>query len=256
MDYDISGQRIDERMVRAMFTRRERNAHKGHFGHALLVAGQRGMLGAALLATGAALRSGCGLVTAHIPADERLAVHILHPSAILSLDPDICFSELPSDMTRYTAVGAGPGLGQSEKTASALLGLMKAGLPMVLDADALNLISSHPDFFAHIPHGSVLTPHIGELRRLLRSALTASVIRCPELSVSDWKSDDSCICIRLTYDRDSARNAGGENALYAYEGARETAERIGELISERTGEEISFSRRSPSPSFPVTVERA
>ncbi len=193
MDYDISGQRIDERMVRAMFTRRERNAHKGHFGHALLVAGQRGMLGAALLATGAALRSGCGLVTAHIPADERLAVHILHPSAILSLDPDICFSELPSDMTRYTAVGAGPGLGQSEKTASALLGLMKAGLPMVLDADALNLISSHPDFFAHIPHGSVLTPHIGELRRLLRSALTASVIRCPELSVSDWKSDDGRI---------------------------------------------------------------
>ena len=68
---------------------------------------------------------------------------------------------------------------------------MKTGLPMVLDADALNLISSHPGFFALIPPGSVLTPHIGELRRLLRSALTASVIRCPELSVSDGKSDDS-----------------------------------------------------------------
>ena len=191
MEYDISGQRIDGQMIRAMFPRRERNAHKGHFGHALLVAGQRGMTGAALLATGAALRSGCGLVTAHIPADERLAVHILHPSAILSLDPDTCFSELPTDMSRYTAVGAGPGLGQSGKTTAALRLLMKTGLPMVLDADALNLISSHPGFFALIPPGSVLTPHIGELRRLLRSALTASVIRCPELSVSDGKSDDS-----------------------------------------------------------------
>lgn len=64
---------------------------------------------------------------------------------------------------------------------------------------------------------------------------------------SYWKSDDSCICIRLTYHRDSVRNAGGENELYAYEGARETAERIGELISERTGEKISFSREEERP---------
>ena len=187
---DMEKSWIEEDMVMDMFPPRERNAHKGHFGHALLAAGQRGMTGAAILATGAALRSGCGLVTAHVPSSERLALHILHPSAILSLDPEECFSVLPSDMSKYTAVGAGPGLGQSEKTSAALCLLMKAGLPMVLDADALNIISSHPEYFSLIPEGSVLTPHIGELRRLLRSALKASVIQYPE----GVRGDSALVC--------------------------------------------------------------
>ena len=87
--------------VRALFPGRDENAHKGDFGHALLIAGSRGMMGAALLATGAALRSGCGLVTVHVPAGERMAVHIAHPSAIVSLDSsDSCFSVLPEPASR------------------------------------------------------------------------------------------------------------------------------------------------------------
>ncbi len=173
MSYDSHDKEwIDSGYVSRMFPRRDRNAHKGNFGHVLVVAGKRGMAGAAVLSAGAALRSGCGLVTVHVPEGERSVIHIAHPSAIVSPDSADCFSELPEDMTKYTAVGAGPGLGTSVKTVAALGRLMDAGLPMVLDADALNIISMHPEYAGRIPRGSVLTPHIGELRRLLKSGWT------------------------------------------------------------------------------------
>lgn len=160
---------IDPEMIRKIMPGRNAFDHKGCFGHVLIVAGSTGMTGAAVLATGAALKSGCGLVTVHIPSSERHVMHISHPSAIVSTDPEPFFSVLPEDMTKYTAIGAGPGLGQRPETASALKRLMEAGLPMVLDADALNIIASHPEMYGLVPEGSVLTPHIGELRRLLQA---------------------------------------------------------------------------------------
>lgn len=168
---------ITEDEVAAMFPDRDPSAHKGNFGHSLIVAGKKGMMGAALLAAGGALRSGCGLVTCHVPVGERLAMQISHPSAILSLDFNDCFSEFPVNMARFTAVCVGPGLGQAPETAAALGRLLESGLPMVLDADALNLISSNPEFFSRIPPDSVLTPHAGELERLLKAAVASSVIR-------------------------------------------------------------------------------
>ena len=186
---------IDENRVMALFPKRERNAHKGDFGHVLIVAGKQGMTGAALLCTGAALRSGCGLVTVHLPASERLAVHIAHPSAIVSPDCGTCFSCLPENMDRYSAVGAGPGLGQAPETVSALRGLLETGLPAVLDADALNIIAGNPALFSLIPKGSVLTPHIGELKRLLKSASEASAadVRCDGTGSEDGLATESNI---------------------------------------------------------------
>ena len=167
---------ITEEQVMEMFPTRDRAAHKGDFGHVLVVAGKKGMAGAALLAAGGALKSGCGLVTAHIPAGERLAMQIVHPSAIVSPDCGDCFSEMPADMDRYSAVCAGPGLGQEPATVASLGKLLDAGLPMVLDADALNMIASNPEYFYRIPRNSVMTPHAGELERLLRSAAASSVV--------------------------------------------------------------------------------
>ena len=167
---------IGEEDVRKLFPKRAPDAHKGDFGHVLVVAGKQGMMGASILAAGAALKSGCGLVTVHVPAAERLSIHITHPSAMVSADHEDCFSVLPADMSRYTAAGVGPGLGRSEQTAAALIRLLETGLPLVLDADALNIISSRPDCFGMIPGGSVLTPHAGELRRLLSSAIRSGVI--------------------------------------------------------------------------------
>ncbi len=147
---------------------RAKFSHKGTYGHTLLVCGSRGMAGAAILATGGALRSGCGLVSVHIPQDERFALHASFPSAIISLDPGECFSSLPDDLSKYSSVGVGPGLGRGSATAQALSALLQScDKPMVIDADALNLIAENPEMARHIPQGSLLTPHPGELRRLV-----------------------------------------------------------------------------------------
>lgn len=168
---DIPFDLVTEDYVKGMSLPRDRNAHKGTYGHALLVCGSAGMPGAAVLAAGGALRSGCGLVTVHIPAEERFAVAANWPSALLSPDPGKVFSELPGDMAKYTSVAVGCGTGQDAATVKALGKLMDAcsdnKIPMVLDADALNILAAHKELHSHIPQNSVLTPHAGELKRLV-----------------------------------------------------------------------------------------
>ena len=125
------------------------------------------MVGAAVLATMGALRSGCGLVTVHLPASERMAIHVTSPSAMVDSDPGAYFSALPSSLDKYTAVGCGCGLGRHPETEAALQALLGAWhRPMVLDADALNIIAVRPELFESVPDGSILTPHLGELRRM------------------------------------------------------------------------------------------
>lgn len=162
---------ITEEMIDGIRRPREKYSHKGTYGHTLLVCGSQTMMGAAILATGGALRSGCGLVTAHIPHEERFALQANWPSAMLSFDTSGCFSEVPGDLSRFTSIGAGCGLGLDERTADALDRLMAAAsaqkIPMLLDADALNIIAADPPLKELIPAGSVLTPHPGELRRLV-----------------------------------------------------------------------------------------
>lgn len=153
--------------ARRILRPRREDAHKGDFGHALLVCGSYGMAGAAVLATMGALRSGCGLVTVHLPESERMAIHVTSPSAMVDSDPGAYFSALPSSLDKYTAVGCGCGLGRHPETEAALQALLGAWhRPMVLDADALNIIAVRPELFESVPDGSILTPHLGELRRL------------------------------------------------------------------------------------------
>ena len=129
------------------------------------------MPGAAVLATGAAVRSGCGLVTLHSTPRALQAVVGRFPSAMLSEEPGEAFSRLPMPMDRYTAIAVGPGLGRRPETEEALLLLLRIAkerrVPTVLDADALNILSEVPDWQERLPMGAVLTPHLGELRRLL-----------------------------------------------------------------------------------------
>lgn len=162
---------VTEEFVKELVIPRSPDAHKGMYGHALLVCGSRGMSGAAVLSTGAALRSGCGLVTVHIPENERFAVEANFPSALYSLDPCAFFSVIPDNMDKYAVVGIGCGLGQHTDTASAFAGLMtlckERGIPVVIDADALNLLAADPALLQLIPGNAVLTPHLGELKRLV-----------------------------------------------------------------------------------------
>lgn len=162
---------IDPEFLRSRLRYRENDSHKGDFGHLLIVAGCQAMPGAAVLATGAALQSGCGLVTVHSTGRALQAVVNNFPSAMLSEDPGAWWSRMPARLERYSAIAVGPGLGKEAETAAAFRGLLEAarreGIPMVLDADALNILSENPGWMPLIPTGSVMTPHLGELRRLV-----------------------------------------------------------------------------------------
>ena len=181
-DCDSPFTAVDREYAVSMLEPRGEFDHKGTHGHALVIAGSAEYMGAAILCTGAALRSGCGLVTARIPAEGRTAMLVSHPSAIVSADPSPVFSMLPERLSKYSSVAAGPGLGKAERSVASLKDLL-ACLPqyenirtLVLDADALNIISEHPGMLAAIPAGSVLTPHPGELARLLRAAADCGMI--------------------------------------------------------------------------------
>ena len=158
---------IEPEEIRALLPRREKFAHKGTFGHALMISGCYGMMGAALLAGESCLRSGTGLVTLHVPRFGYGIVQTAFPEAIVSLDQsDILFSE-PPDLGPYSAIGIGPGLGCKPNSGKGLKMLLeRADLPLVIDADGLNILSQHPDWYELLPEGTILTPHPKEFDRL------------------------------------------------------------------------------------------
>ena len=160
--------------------KRPKFAHKGTFGHALLLAGSRGKLGAAVLAAGACLRGGVGLLTVAGPACGETVLQTAVPEAMYRADPQADFiSELP-DLAPYQAVGIGPGLGQHPAGLTVLRQLLEAAnataathnkpLPLVLDADALNLLGQHRELLDLLPENTILTPHPKEFERLTEPA--------------------------------------------------------------------------------------
>lgn len=154
-------------MIAGHLRRRKKHDHKGVFGHALLVAGSYGKVGAAILAARACLRSGVGLLTIHAPRCAYEILQMAVPEAMMSIDGHRThFSEVP-DLKAYRAIGLGCGLDQRRTVAEAVLQLIKqAAHPLVIDADALNVLAANKEALALLPAGSILTPHPGELIRL------------------------------------------------------------------------------------------
>ena len=181
---------------------RAEDGHKGDFGRLLVVAGCQWMPGAALLATGAALHSGCGLVTLHSTERALHAAVSAYPAAKLSEDPMEYVSEAPA-IEEYDAIAVGPGLGQEAETQSALSDLIwmvrdwndifpEKQKKLLLDADALNYLACHPDMLSILPRETVLTPHAGELGRLL--AMDPALIS--EEDIIDFCQKTSCVLVR------------------------------------------------------------
>jgi len=158
---------VEESYVRSRMMRRPDFAHKGNMGTAFVVAGCRGMAGAATLATRACLRSGVGKVIIHTPKSNNGIVQISVPEAIVQGDKsDVYFSE-PVETDAFDAMGIGPGLGTSEETAIAVIAqIRRTRCPQVIDADALNVLSSHRAWLQQLPAGIILTPHAKEMDRL------------------------------------------------------------------------------------------
>ena len=143
-------------------------AHKGDFGHALLISGSKGKMGAALLAAGACMRSGVGRLTVHLPQRGETVLQTALPEAMLSLDADADRVSVLPDTDGYDAIAAGPGLGTEKQTVQMLEQLLKTfRKPLLLDADALNILAQHKEFFSRWPPRTVLTPHPKELDRRL-----------------------------------------------------------------------------------------
>ncbi len=146
---------------------RARFSHKGTYGHALLINGSFGKMGAAVLAARACLRAGAGLLTVHVPRCGYPILQSTVAEAMCSIDAsENSRSELPN-LTSFTAMGVGCGIGTDSKTAQALKRLLQTvSVPLVLDADALNLLARHPTWWTFVPKNTILTPHPKEFERL------------------------------------------------------------------------------------------
>ena len=158
---------IEETEIRPLILGRDRYAHKGNMGNALLIAGSYGMAGAAVLAAKACLRSGAGKVTIHSPKRNNVILQISVPEAIVQLDTEETIFSEAVDTEGYTALGIGPGLGQNETSAIALIAkLRRTQCPIVADADALNMLANHRAWMTQLPKGIIITPHPKEFDRL------------------------------------------------------------------------------------------
>ncbi|WP_025761246.1 bifunctional ADP-dependent NAD(P)H-hydrate dehydratase/NAD(P)H-hydrate epimerase [Dyadobacter tibetensis] len=157
----------DHEVITSISKPRARFSHKGTFGHALLVAGSYGKMGAAVLASRACLRSGVGLLTVHIPRCGYDIMQISTPEAMTSTDFRRQFISQVPDIAPYSAIGIGPGLGQDPATLKMIEEIFsKESKPFVIDADALNLMAQNRYLLDRIPENSILTPHPKEFDRL------------------------------------------------------------------------------------------
>lgn len=146
---------------------RKKFSHKGNFGHALLICGSKGKTGAAVLAAHACLRSGAGLVTVHVPNNSVSIIQTAIPEAMVSADPNPDYFTRLTDLSGFSATGIGPGIGTGKETANAFKLLIQNTVsPLVIDADALNILAENKTWLSFLPQGSILTPHPGEFERL------------------------------------------------------------------------------------------
>ena len=153
---------ISQSLIRSIIQPRKPFAHKGNYGHALLLAGNKGKVGAAILAAKACLRSGVGVLTVNVPKAVSSLLYVSLPEAmVMAREENVSF------VNAYKSIGIGPGFGvgiSSTKIFSHILAHYSN--PLLIDADALTILSAHKDWLKQIPAGSLLTPHPKEFDRL------------------------------------------------------------------------------------------
>lgn len=157
-----------------IFLKRKTFDHKGTYGHVLIVAGSYGMIGASVLSAKACLNAGSGLVTVHIP---RLGYSILQhsvPEALVEVDDNDWHFTSAEISGKFNAIAFGPGIGTETRTATGLRDLLKKTIvPIVIDADGINIIAQHPEFLKLIPNNTIITPHPGEFDRLFGASISS-----------------------------------------------------------------------------------
>ncbi|MEO3403076.1 NAD(P)H-hydrate dehydratase [Mucilaginibacter sp. CAU 1740] len=189
-------QLVEEKDARQLLKPRHHFSNKGTYGHSLLVAGQAKTMGAALLSSSAAAHAGAGLITACIPESGLIALNSYRPEVMAITRKE---KELPEiDWDKFASIAVGPGLGKDDDALKLLKDIIKNyKKPLVIDADALNLLAENPALFAELPDGSVLTPHMKEFDRLFGDhdnwwqRLQTSIKKAKELKI--------CIILKNDY---------------------------------------------------------
>jgi NAD(P)H-hydrate epimerase len=164
---------IDHYSIKSFLNQREKFVHKGNFGHGLLIAGSYGMMGAAVLAARAALRTGIGLLTVNVPKMAYNIMQISAPEALCRCDEnDEHFTSFSfDDLTKYNALAIGCGLGTHPDTAQGLKKLIgDYGGSIIFDADAINILAENKTWLEFLPPNCIFTPHLKEFERLTRKA--------------------------------------------------------------------------------------
>ena len=156
----------DAAIIKAIIKPRNKFSHKGSFGHAALVTGSYGMMGAAVLAAKACMQTGTGKLTCYVPSCGYEIIQLAVPDAMCKVSGEKMITEIGS-LAGYDAIGIGPGIG-NHKGSSALLHeiFMLDTIPLVLDADALNTLAADKKLLSEIPADAVITPHPKEFERL------------------------------------------------------------------------------------------
>jgi hydroxyethylthiazole kinase-like uncharacterized protein yjeF len=181
---------LEKKDVKALLKTRNKFDHKGNNGKALLIAGSYGKMGAAVLAARAAMRTGLGLLTTHVPAAGLTIIQNGSPESMASSDAHEHYFTTTPPCEDVDAVGIGPGIGLHNETKRAFEKLLQQSKkPLVIDADAITLLANHPSLLLLLPPQSILTPHPGEFRRL----------------VGDWANDFD----RLEKQRNFSKQIGG-----------------------------------------------
>ena len=158
---------LQETDIRQRLIPRNKFSHKGNFGHALLIAGSYGKMGAAVLASKAVLKAGAGLLSTHIPKCGYNILQTAIPEAMLSIDSAENFISDNIKIDNFQAIAIGPGIGITEETAKSLKFLIQnAKIPLIFDADAINILAENKTWLSFIPKNCIFTPHPKEFERL------------------------------------------------------------------------------------------
>lgn len=159
---------LDKNEILKYYRKNSFNTHKGIQGHALLIGGSYGKIGSMVLSTKASLKSGCGLATAFVPKCGYGILQISFPEAMVLTDKNKKkISEIEFEI-EPNAIGIGMGIGQEEATQKAFHKFLKRNkIPLLIDADGINILSNNKDWISLLPPKTILTPHFKELQRLL-----------------------------------------------------------------------------------------
>jgi len=158
---------IEKNDIRKKMINRSLISHKGTFGHGLIISGSKGKMGACIMSCKASLKSGIGLLSVYVPKVGESIIQTSLPEAMTITDINNNHISTIPKLEVFNSIGIGPGIGLHKDTEKAIVKLIKnSKIPLVIDADAINIISRNKNILKFLPKNSILTPHPKEFKRL------------------------------------------------------------------------------------------